>query len=154
MKLAKLTKAQLYEVIKAEGYHLPKITSSACKLSYLVNVRAGNEQCPMSDNVGFFQCDNPPKKVILLQIIFEELQRKGDHRALSFDEKHLPDVDWCLSAVSTLDPLHPIFEPGYQPSNEQRGRRGRKYTPNAEELVYMLEFEHGNSPYNEKNIQA
>jgi len=53
----------------------------------------------------------------------------------------LPDVDWCLSAISALDPLHPIFEPGYVPSNEQRGRRGRKFIPEAEELVYMIDFQ-------------
>ena len=51
MKLTKLTKAELYEVIREEGYILPKLTSTACKLSYLVNVRAGNEYCPRSDEV-------------------------------------------------------------------------------------------------------
>jgi hypothetical protein len=56
--------------------------------------------------------------MVMLQIIFDELQRRGDSRTLSFDEKHLPDVDWCLSAISALDPVHPIFEPGYMPSYE------------------------------------
>ena len=79
--------------------------------------------------------------MIMLQIIYDELQRRGDSRTLTFDEKHLPDVDWCISAISALDPLHPIFEPGYMPSNEQRGRRGRRYMPAAEELVYMLDFQ-------------
>ena len=74
---------------------------------------------------------------------------------MTFDDKHLPDVDWCLSAISALDPLHPIFEPGYTPSNEDRGRRGRKYAPKAEELVFMLEFDQGsNNAYNEKLTQS
>ena len=64
---------------------------------------------------------------------------------MTFDDKHLPDVDWCLSAISALDPLHPIFEPGYIPSNEQRGRRGRKFIPEAEELVYMIDFQSSTS---------
>ena len=141
MKLTKLSKAALYEVIKEEGFLLPKLTSTACKLSYLVNVRAGNEYCPRSEEVQVVYCENPPKKMIMLQIIYDELQRRGDSRTLTFDEKHLPDVDWCISAISALDPLHPIFEPGYMPSNEQRGRRGRRYMPAAEELVYMLDFQ-------------
>jgi hypothetical protein len=40
----------------------------------------------------------------MLQIIFEELERRGDSRTLSFDEKHMPDVDWCLYALSALLP--------------------------------------------------
>ena len=100
----------------------------------------------MSLDVGLFvTCNNPPKRLILLQIIFEELQRNGDKRTLTFDEKHLPDVDWCLSAISALDPLHPIFEPGYKPAIEDKGRRGKKYSPTAEELIYMLEFDNGSN---------
>jgi hypothetical protein len=127
-------------VIREEGYLLPKYTSTACRLPYLVNVRAGNEYCPRIDEVKGVYCENPPKRIILLQMIFDELQKKGDPRTLSFDEKHLPDVDWCLSALSALDSLNPIFEPGYMPPNDQRGRRGQKYLPDAEELVYMIDF--------------
>ena len=64
----------------------------------------------------------------------------------------MPDVDWCLSVIAALDPLHPIFEPGYMPANEHRGRRGRKYIPKAEELVFMIDFNNNRSEknYNEK----
>jgi len=42
-------------------------------------------------------------------------------RTLSFDEKHLPDVDWCLKALSALDPLHLIFDPEYEtPKRKKR----------------------------------
>jgi len=58
-------------------------------------------------------------------------------RTLSFDEKHLPDVDWCLKALSALDPLHLIFDPEYEPPFSQRGRRGQRYIPSAEELLSL-----------------
>ena len=58
-------------------------------------------------------------------------------RTLSFDEKHLPDVDWCLKALSALDPLHLIFDPEYEPPFSQRGRRGLRYIPSAEELLSL-----------------
>ena len=58
-------------------------------------------------------------------------------RTLSYDEKHLPDVDWCLRALSALDPIHMIFDPDYEPPFSQRGRRGNKYIPTAEDLLFL-----------------
>ena len=105
MKLSKLSKAELYGACQNEGFVLPKLTSTACRVQYLVSVRSGNEYCPQKDEVQYnLNCENPPKKVIMLQIIFEELERRGDNRTLSFDEKHMPDVDWCLYALSALIP--------------------------------------------------
>ena len=132
MKPKKVTKAMLYQDMQQEGYLLPKLNSTICNLAYLFKVRNGLEYCPMVDDVLNITCENPPKRMVMLQIINDELQRRGDSRTLTFDEKHLPDVDWCLNAISALDPMHPIFEPGYMPSNDQRGRRGRKYMPDAE----------------------
>ena len=59
-------------------------------------------------------------------------------RTISFDEKHLPDVDWCLKALSALDPLHMIFDPDYKPPSNHRGRRGIRYVPTAEDLYNLL----------------
>ena len=72
--------------------------------------------------------------MLLLMFILEELEKNGDSRTLSFDEKHLPDVDWCLKALSSLDPLHKIFEPEYVPPLSHRGRRGKRYVPTPEDL--------------------
>ncbi|MFN9904049.1 MAG: hypothetical protein ACK55Z_35790 [bacterium] len=47
----------------------------------------------------------------------------------------MPDVDWCLKALSALDPDHPIFEPEYKPAAHERGRRGRKFVALGWELV-------------------
>ena len=58
-------------------------------------------------------------------------------RTLTYDEKHLPDVDWCLRALSALDPIHMIFDPDYEPPFSQRGRRGNKYIPTAEDLLFL-----------------
>ena len=60
----------------------------------------------MADEVANINCENPPKSILLLVYIQEELEKIGDARTLTFDEKHLPDVDWCLKALSALDPLH------------------------------------------------
>jgi hypothetical protein len=34
---------------------------------------------------------------------------------------------------------------GYKPANEDRGRRGQKFLPSAEELVYMLDYQSSNT---------
>ena len=74
--------------------------------------------------------------MILLSIIEEELSKRGDHRVITYDEKDTPDVDWCLHAVSALNPQHQIFDPEYIPSKGQRGRRGIRYIPKDEDFIF------------------
>ena len=85
---------------------MPKHNSTICNLAYLFKVRNGLEFCPMEEEVQNINCENPPKRLLLLLYIQEELEKNGDARTLTFDEKHLPDVDWCIKALSALDPLH------------------------------------------------
>ena len=77
--------------------------------------------------------------MLLLLFIQEELEKINDMRTLSYDEKHLPDVDWCIKALSALDPLHLIFDPEYVPPFNHRGRRGSRYVPTAEDLLFLDE---------------
>jgi hypothetical protein len=121
----------LYKSIVDTGIVLPKMSSTICNMNYMVRVRKNQEYCPHKSEIEFEQnvCANPPKKLILLDIILDELQKKGDNRAVTFDEKHLPDVDWCLYSVFALNPLHIIFEPQYIPVKGQKGRRGNRYIP-------------------------
>jgi len=49
--------------------------------------------------------------MILLSIIQDELSKRSDQRVFTFDEKHTPDIDWCLYAVSALNPQPKIFYP-------------------------------------------
>ncbi|MFN9900559.1 MAG: hypothetical protein ACK55Z_17610 [bacterium] len=99
------------------GNLLPKMTSTICNMSYLIKIKQNLEYCPHQSesesdpNV----CNNPSKKIILLKIISDELLKKGDNRTISYDEKHLPDVDWCLISIFILNPMHEIFEPSYIP---------------------------------------
>ena len=150
MKTRKFTKAALYDAITEQGLVLPKIKSSICNMEYLVRVKNFVEYCPKAHEVPNLTCPAPPKKIILLCIIQEELEKKGDPRVLSFDEKHQPDVDWCLHAISALNPQHQIFDPYYEPSKSQRGRRGIRYIPKAEDFEFAEEVDRkGNGNENE-----
>ena len=106
MKSTKLTKAAMHDAISENGTLLPKLTSSICNMNYLVRVKNQLEYCPKMNEISSFECLNPPKKEILLLIIQEELSIRGDKRVVSFDEKHQPDVDWCLNSISALNPHH------------------------------------------------
>jgi hypothetical protein len=72
----------------------------------------------------------------LLFIIQEELRISGDKRVVSFDEKHTPDVDWCLNSIAALNPNHQIFDLNYKHSKNQKGRRGIRYVPKAEDFIF------------------
>ena len=139
MKPRKITKALLYNDIMKEGFLLPKANSTICNLAYLFRVRNGIEYCPLEEEVCNLFCHNPPKRMLLLLYIQEELENNSDMRTLSFDEKHLPDVDWCIKALPALDPLHLIFDPEYVPPFNHRGRRGKRYVPTAEDLLFLNE---------------
>ena len=140
MKPRKITKALLYNEFAKEGFVLPKSTSTICNLAYLFRVRNGIEYCPMENEVSNLFCHSPPKRMLLLLYIEEQLEKNNDMRTISFDEKHLPDVDWCLKAMSALDPLNMIFDPDYKPPSNHRGRRGIRYVPTAEDLFNLDEI--------------
>ena len=88
MKNRKLTKAALYDALAEQGTLLPKIKSSICNMQYLIRVKNFVEYCPKVHEVPDLICNVPPKKMILLYFIQEELSKRGDHRVVSFDEKH------------------------------------------------------------------
>ena len=154
MKSKKLTKAVLYQDITKQGFLLPRSSSTICNLAYLLRVRNGVEYCPLEEEINGMFCLNPPKKLLLLMYIQEELDKNGDMRTVSFDEKHLPDVDWCLKALSALDPLHQIFEPEYVPPSSHRGRRGKRYIPTAEDLLFIEEEKEPSKDGQQNNFQA
>ena len=112
MNKKKLTKQMLHSNLTESGLVLPKLTSSICNMNYLVRVKNNLEYCPTSDEIqnATFP-EMPPKKIVLLQIIENELAKKGDKRVVSFDDIHMPDVDWCLNCVFALNPNHAIFDP-------------------------------------------
>ena len=56
----------------------------------------------------------------------QELNRLGDSRDLTFDDKHLPDVEWCVKSLLALNPEHRIFHKDYVPGANEKGKRGSK----------------------------
>jgi hypothetical protein len=42
---------------------------------------------------------------------------------LGWDLKSLPNWDWMLATICSLDPNHPIFQKNYDPWNEEEKER-------------------------------
>ena len=88
MKKRKLTKATLKYTLSEQCILLQNIKSSICNMHYLTRVKNFVEYSPKVHEVPDLICHVPPKKMILLYFIQEELSKRGDHRVVSFDEKH------------------------------------------------------------------
>ena len=71
-------------------------------------------------------CATPPKKDILIQLVKEELAKKGDRRTFSVDKSHTPDVVYLVTLLGSLNPNHPIFAKDYVPDPKDRGRIGKR----------------------------
>jgi len=143
------TKPSEYEAMLRNGFILPKLNSTIVNKIYMYRVKSGQEYCPHASDIKVYKiCINPPGKLFLLSEIQQELQKQGDVRDLTYDEKHLPDVEWCVKALLALNPQHPIFNKDYVPGINEKGRRGQKVDmgyANAEEedAQGFQEFESG-----------
>ena len=102
MKNRKLTKAALYDAISEQGILLPKIKSSICNMQYLIRVKNCVEYCPKAHEVLDLICMNPPKKMILLYFIQEELSRRGDHLAMQHFTSPSPTPNPTHTRTRTL----------------------------------------------------
>jgi hypothetical protein len=77
MHKKRLTKEMLYQRLIEKGFCLPKMTSTICNMNFLFRVMENKEYCPLkpkNDNEPKV-CNIPPKKMILLEIIQDELQK-------------------------------------------------------------------------------
>jgi hypothetical protein len=107
----------LWEAMHRHGWYLPRF-GPAVTLAYLHAVRSGNVWCPRYDDVRLRPCLVPPPTKQLLEWVEEalQLQRHGNPDRsvlLGFAANRLPDQQWALHALSTLEPRHRIFGKGY-----------------------------------------
>jgi hypothetical protein len=111
------TRRDLWQAMHRSGWYLPPL-GAAVTLSYMQGVRAGLIWCPKYEQVRLRCCLVPPSTKQLVTWVEEALrlqqanhpQRPVKH---GFDGRKLPDQQWALHALSTLQPDHRIFGKGY-----------------------------------------
>jgi hypothetical protein len=125
------TKPSEYEAMLRNGFILPKLNSTIVNKIYMYRVKSNQEYCPHVSDIKVYKiCINPPSKEYMLNEIHQELTKKGDARDLTYDSKHLPDVEWCVKALLALNPDHRIFDKDYVPGVNEKGRKGQKLFSN------------------------
>jgi hypothetical protein len=98
------TKPSEYEAMLRNGFILPKLNSTIVNKIYMYRVKSNQEYCPHVSDIKVYKiCINPPSKEYMLNEIHQELTKKGDARDLTYDSKHLPDVEWCEKALLALN---------------------------------------------------
>ena len=94
-----------YVNLARRGYYLPKRKSKAVSAEYLWGIFIEEIYCPKIQDIkqGFLPKYIP--KVDLLDILKKALNGK-DH---GLDPDHLPNDDWLINVIKTLEPNNPIF---------------------------------------------
>jgi len=102
----------LYDMTLRNGFFLPKKTSTAVNEVMLYNVLQGNYWCLKYKDLKLQPCVKPPVKETLVQKI-QTLCKKNNLNIAWIDDKHLPNKEWMVSVVSTLNPDDEIFKKDY-----------------------------------------
>lgn len=102
----------LYNMALRNGYYLPKRKSSAVNEVMLFNVLHGHYWCPKFNEIRLLSCPKPPLKEVLFGKITALSVQKNLNIAW-IDVQHLPDKEWMVAVLATLDPSDEIFRKDY-----------------------------------------
>ena len=76
--------------------------------TFLNNVRDGSVWCPKYEDLKLRPCPYPPERVRVLEEL--EIACRKHKKAFPIkDIKKLPNIEWALNCLSTLEPDHEFF---------------------------------------------
>ena len=96
------------------GFYLPKFKSTMITEEYIRSVITGRTYCPKFQEIKILPCPRSPTVDVLLK----KLHSICNHNNISHtgvDDMHLPDKNWLLNVISTLNPGDEIFNKNYLP---------------------------------------
>jgi hypothetical protein len=93
-------------------YYLPKKSSSAINENMLFNVLNGQYWCPKYDEIKMLPCVKAPIKEVLNDKLQALCQAKGFNIGW-IEFKTMPDKDWYVAVIATLNPEDEIFKKDY-----------------------------------------
>ena len=102
----------LYNMAKLNGWYLPKEKSSAVNELMIYNVIQGHYWCPKYKDIKKLPCVRAPVKETLYSKI-EAICLKKDYNIAWIDPQHMPDKEWMVDVLATLDPDDEIFKKSY-----------------------------------------
>lgn len=94
-------------------WYLPDRKSSIIAQKYMNSVRTTELWCPKFNEIHPLPCPDPPKKAYLL----DELKLTVGDRwsSLGISAKKVPDKQWILAVLGSLNPNHQVFQKSYRP---------------------------------------
>jgi hypothetical protein len=101
-----------YNAALRNEYFLLKRSSSAVNEIMLFNVLQGLYWCPKFTDMKMKACVKAPVKDVLLQKI-ETLCAAKQYNIAWIDFQHMPDKDWMVKVIATLNPDDEIFRKDY-----------------------------------------
>ena len=103
----------LYKLALRNGFYLPKKSSSAVNEVMIYNVLQKNYWCPLYKDIKMLPCVKAPVKETLLQRL-QALCEENDLNIGWIDFQHMPDKDWMIKVIGTLNPMDEIFNKDYE----------------------------------------
>ena len=104
--------ADLYNLAVRNGFYLPKQSSSAVNEMMLYQVLQGHFWCQKFVDIKLKPCVWAPVKDVLLEKVKKLAIEKGLNVAW-IDSAHVPDKDWLIAVISSLNPDDEIFKKDY-----------------------------------------
>ena len=108
-------KADLYEAVLRNGYHLPRPKSAMVTEAYLVGVMDATIWCPRQEAIRIRACPRPPAKAVLVDKFQKLMKDKSYAGSGGLLEGRQPDKEWLLAVLATLSPDDDIFKKDYLP---------------------------------------
>jgi len=107
------TVSELYRALLMNWFYLPRQKSSCITSIYLGKVMRLEHWVPKHNEVKLRPCLCPPAK----ELLFTYLQSEASLQAISlgFDKQHMPDKEWMLVALATINEHHLVFAKNYKP---------------------------------------
>jgi len=102
----------LYNGAKRNHYFLPKRSSSAINENMIINVLTGQYWCPKYHDIRMLPCVKAPVKEVLNDKL-QKLCKEKDLKIGWIDVKTMPDKDWMVAVIATLNPNDEIFKKNY-----------------------------------------
>ena len=106
-------KADLYEAVLRNGYHLPRPKCSLVTENYLIGVMDATFWCPKAESIRLRPCPRPPPKSVLIAK-FTKLMKDKNYKSGMLDGRE-PDKAWLLAVIATLNAEDEIFKKDYLP---------------------------------------
>ena len=106
------SKGVYYRLMQLNGFYMPQITSSICTLEWMDKIRNEEIWIPKDEELRIKNCPSPPEKLSILREI-EKLYKQKGLPSIGWTIDLMPDKQWCLQLLATLDQKHPYFAKDY-----------------------------------------